>query len=122
MLNINNLGRTTSFSHWKWMMVHIDLHMTCIVFESPSYGSFVGNMDGVESRKEVVDSNIETKDENFGRKKSYADIFIHGNHKRHNVKTESRHVRPIQNDDVRPNLYSSYDDVNSLSHCKLSNM
>ena len=70
MLNINNLGRTTSFSHWKWMMVHIDLHMTCIVFESPSYDSFVGNMDGVESRKEVVDSNIETKDENFGRKKS----------------------------------------------------
>ena len=35
-------------------------------------------MDEVESIKEVKESNIDTKDEKVGRKKSYVDIFIHG--------------------------------------------
>ena len=34
----------------------------------------VGNMDEVKSRKEVIKSNIETKDEKVGGKGSYSDI------------------------------------------------
>ena len=45
----------------------------------PSTKELVGNMDEVESRKEVIKSNIETKYEKLGRKTSYADIVIHGN-------------------------------------------
>ena len=47
----------------------------------------VVNIDEVEFRKEVIEFNVDTEDENVGRKKSYADTFIHWNKKRHNLKT-----------------------------------
>ena len=79
-------------------------------------------MDKVESRKEEIDSNIETKDGKLGRKKSYADIVIHGNKKWKDLRTESSRVHPIQSDDIRPNLYSSNDNENAWSYCKPSDM
>ena len=66
---------------WK----HIDnLHMG-----PPSTNERVENVDEVNSMKEVIESNIETKDKNVGRKQSYADILIHRNIIRHGVGTES---------------------------------
>ena len=67
---------------------------------------FVANMYEVASRKEVVESNKETKDEILGRKKAYTYIFIHCNNKWNGVRTEDIRVHPIINDNVRPNLYS----------------
>ena len=44
-------------------------------------------MDEVKSRKDVIKSNIETKDEKVVRKKSYADKVIHVNKKGNTVRT-----------------------------------
>ena len=61
----------------------------------PSTKERVINMDKVKSIKEMIKSNIDTKDEKLGRKKSYADIVIHTNKKRHDVRTESSRVHLI---------------------------
>ena len=58
----------------------------------------------------------------MGKKKSYSEIVIHGNNKWHDVMTESSHDHPIQNEDVRPNLCRSNDDVTAWGHCNLSDM
>ena len=82
----------------------------------------VGNMDEVESSKEVIESNIETKDKKLGMKKSYAEIVINSNKKRNAVSTEISHDHPIQHDDARPNLCSINDNATVWSHCKPSDM
>ena len=46
-------------------------------------------MGEVKSIKEVINSNIKTKDEKVVRNKSYLDVFIHRDNKWHNVRTES---------------------------------
>ena len=79
-------------------------------------------MNEVESSKEVIELNVETKDENTGSKRSYSDIFIHGNKRRHDVGRESSRNHRYKNDNVYPNLCSSYDDTRTKSHCKLSSM
>ena len=85
-------------------------------------GSIVSNSDEIESRKEVIESNIETKVEKAGSKKSYPEIVIYRNKKQNNVSTESNCVRPIINDDVCPNLYSSNADADVRSHLKPSDI
>ena len=65
---------------------------------------------------------METKDEKLGRNKSYTDIVIHRDKKQNYISTESIHDHSIENDDVRPNLYSSNDDANTWIHCKPSYM
>ena len=75
-------------------------------------------MDQLESRKELIKSNAEVKYEKLGSKKSYADIVIHRNKKRHNIRKEISQYHTIHNDNVRPNLYSSNDDSNAWSHRK----
>ena len=56
---------------WK----HIDnIHMV-----PTSTKELVINMDKVKSIKEIMKSNMDTKDEKVVRKKSYTDIVIHRN-------------------------------------------
>ena len=52
---------------------------------------FVRNVDEVEYRKEMIKSNVETKDKNTGRKKLYTYIFINKNKRRNAIKKESIH-------------------------------
>ena len=77
-------------------------------------------MEEVESRKEVFESNIETKDEKAGSKKSYSDMVIHRSKKQHNIRKESIRVHPMISYDVHQNLYVSNDNANSWSHCEPS--
>ena len=57
-------------------------------------------------------------------KKSYIDIVIHTNNKRHNVRTSSIHNQLIKNYDVRTNVLSSNDKIHRIivSHptCEVS--
>ena len=46
--------------------------------------------------------------------KSYTDIVIHKNNKRHNVRTESIHDHLIKNDDVRTNLCNSNEKIRGI--------
>ena len=69
-------------------------------------------------QKICVESNIETKDKKVERKKSSADIFIHGNKKHNNVSREISRDYRIQNEDVRSNLCSSNDGTNMWSNHK----
>ena len=48
-------------------------------------------MDKVESIKEVIDYNVDTKDKNIGGKNSYANKVIHTNKIKHNERTEIIH-------------------------------
>ena len=48
----------------------------------------VGNVENIYPSKEVIKSNVDTKDENRGRNRSYAEIFIHQNMRRHGVEKE----------------------------------
>ena len=79
-------------------------------------------MDEAEYSKEVIKSNVETKDEKLVRKNSFTDIVLHGNKKRHGVRTESTCVHLIKNDDVHPNLYSSNDNAYTYINSKTSDM
>ena len=47
----------------------------------------VGNVDRVCPRKEVIKYNVNKKDNNIGRKRSYADIVIHRNKRWHKLGT-----------------------------------
>ena len=97
-------------------------HIDTLQMGPPSNKERVLNMDKVASRKEVVDSNIETKGEILVRKKLYADIVIHGNNKWNSVRKESIRVHLIINDNLHSNLYSINDNSNSWIHCKPSDV
>ena len=48
----------------------------------------VVNVDNFDTNKEVIKPKVETKDKNFGRKRSHSYIVINGNKKWHVVGTE----------------------------------
>ena len=99
---------------WK----HIDI----LQMVPPSIKDHVGNVDEVKPRKEVIESTVEAKDKKLATNKSYADIVIHRNKKRPYARKESSHSHPIQNYNVRTNLYSSNNNATAWSNCKTSNM
>ena len=70
----------------------------------------------------MIKSNVNTKDKNMGRKKSYADIVIHGNMRRHGGGKESSFCHRYKNYNVRTNLCSNYYDVSTWSGHKPSYM
>ena len=80
----------------------------------------IRNVDEVDPRKEVIKFNVDTKDKNTVNKISYVDIFIHVNKRHNEVGTESSCGHQYKNDNVRPNLCSSCDDVSMWSHHKTS--
>ena len=62
-------------------------HIDTLQMGPPSNRECVRDKEEVESSREVIESNIETKDEKLVRKKLYVDIVIHSNKKRHNTRT-----------------------------------
>ena len=71
----------------------------------------VGNVDELNPRKEVIESNVETQDKTMGSKKAYLDIGIHRNKRCHDVGMESSRDPLYKNDNLCPDLCRSSGDA-----------
>ena len=97
-------------------------HINNLQMGPPLTKECVGDTNKFESRKKVIQSNAETKDKKVGRDKSYTDIVIHRNKKRHDVRKESIRFNLIKNEGIHLNYYSTNNNANVRSHCNPSDM